>query len=102
MLLREGHRAGLLPEQFWELTLREVLDVIEASTWRQIQRYKAGLFVAWQIETFARTKRLPDLENLLSRLDEHASGEGEDLKEQPIEEQLAVMHMWRSALGAKD
>ena len=62
------------PDEFWDMTLREVALYSEGAAYRMIS-------LAWHTEAFARQKRLQPLDKILK----------EPMKEQTPEEQEKVL-----------
>jgi len=66
-------KAGLSAAEFWELTPLETRSAIRSTLWRikqDIQReHIHALTLAWWNNALARTKRMPNLESLLKKVE---------------------------------
>lgn len=51
--------------EFWSLTPRETLTVMEAAVWSAEKRAAGDLSLAWHTAVLTRTKRIPTLRKLL-------------------------------------
>ena len=69
-MLHEALRAGLMVDEFWSLTPREVEMVMRARWWRQEQvqemESKRMLATAWHTARLMRARRMPSLNRLLN------------------------------------
>lgn len=91
--MAEAHAAGVPPDRFWHLTYREVYAAISgAATLRRRHRQDA-LWAAWHGESFARNKRLPNIANILRKM--------EPSKEMTVTEIRASVHSMALAMGAE-
>ena len=70
---------GLPLDQFWRITPLEFTNVMRGRAWAQEQMQRLAISAAWHVEAFRRTKRLPDLERLLSPSDEIAEQTPDDI-----------------------
>lgn len=52
--------------EFWDLTPRETVMVIDASIWREEIRQKREVALAWRTAMLTRARRLPSLKQLLN------------------------------------
>lgn len=66
-LLTQALRAGVPVLEFWQMTPRETVQVIEAAVWRSELEQRQQLALAWNTAALSRTKRMPSLRSLLSR-----------------------------------
>lgn len=60
---------GITIAQFWNLTFRELQLLNKAWVWNQKQRERQNIIQAWAMAAFTRAKRMPDLGNILRRID---------------------------------
>lgn len=51
---------------FWSMTPRETLEVIEATQWQHEQLWQREATIAWLTARLMRTKKMPTLKNLLT------------------------------------
>ena len=89
----EAAAAGVPPHLFWDYTFRELHGLLTGAQLIARRSHKLALFGAYQAEGLARTKRLPPLEKLLSKLDPLRDMSAKDIR-------AAVLGM-AQALGAK-
>jgi hypothetical protein len=78
-LLVEALRAGIPIGEFWDMTPRETVLVIEAAAWRAEQAQRGRAWLAWHVAALSRATRLPPLSRLF-RLPGAKRLEGEDLE----------------------
>jgi hypothetical protein len=67
-------QAGLMPKAFWEVTPRELSCYLHGRAEAHRDEWRRALWQAWHGEAFQRTKRLPELKQIMAKLD-HARGE---------------------------
>jgi len=65
-LLKQALRCGIRVAEFWEMTPRETYMAIEAAIWRDEQRQKHDVVLAWRTAALMRAKRMPSLKQLLN------------------------------------
>ncbi len=65
----EAAAAGLLPHLFWDYTMRELHALLGGAALRARREHKLVLWGHWQGQNLRRSKRLPDLRQLLRKLD---------------------------------
>lgn len=65
-----AYEAGLKPDEFWSLTLREFSLYIEAYSRRMRQEHEQSMIAAWLTAKLGRAKRIPTLNRLLRFKDE--------------------------------
>lgn len=53
-------------EQFWAMTPRETMMVIEAAGWRMDQEQRGRAWLAWHVAVLSRAKKIPSLNQLLA------------------------------------
>lgn len=58
-------RAGVMPSEFWAMTLRDALTVIEGFVFQAEAEYNRAVSAAWLTAALSRQKRLPRLQSLL-------------------------------------
>lgn len=58
-------RSNISPQEFWGLTPKEIVEVIEANLWGKEQEYKLAGWLAWHIAALERQKKLPKLERII-------------------------------------
>ena len=75
--------AGLKPDEFWGMTLREVALFCEGAVYRSIH-------LAWHIEAFARQKRLPPLDKVIGQRPREQSPDEQERILRSIFEPMAV------------
>jgi hypothetical protein len=51
--------------EFWQITLWELRQVVEADNWRARQEQQRDVALAWRTASLMRAKRLPSLKRLL-------------------------------------
>lgn len=61
--------AGVHPLEFWDLTFREVFNVLQAAARRRREERMLAVFHAWHGAAFDRQKRLPDLTGILRKME---------------------------------
>jgi len=64
-VIEAATRAGIKPERFWTMTLREVAAEVRAAAASDSDRLKLAQLTGWFAEVYARTKKLPDAEKIL-------------------------------------
>ncbi len=62
--------AGIPPHIALDYTPRELYAVFTGRNISQRRQHQLAIFEAWHIESFARHKRLPKLQDLLRKMDE--------------------------------
>lgn len=67
--MAECAAAGVPPHLFWDYTWREINAVMAGAAIRARRDHKLALLNAFQTANWTRAKRLPDLQQLLRRLD---------------------------------
>jgi len=87
----------LKPCEFWELTYAEFVLMINGYQRRNRDHINKLLFLAWHIEAFARQKKLPALDSILTK--ENGT---QQRKEQSPEEMIAVCKMINAVLGGEE
>jgi hypothetical protein len=65
----EAVAAGAPLQFVWDMTYFEIWLLLEAKQRRQTAALQVALFGAWQTESMARHKRLPNLGDLLRKLE---------------------------------
>lgn len=65
----EAAAAGLPPHLFWDYTFRELHALLGGAALRARREHKLTLWGQWQGQNLRRAKRLPDLKQLLRKLD---------------------------------
>ncbi|HKJ73969.1 MAG TPA: hypothetical protein VKA19_07615 [Alphaproteobacteria bacterium] len=66
--MTEAAAAGVLPPQFWHLTLREMSACLRASRLRDRRARELAISQAWHVAAFSRAERLPSLKSVLAEL----------------------------------
>jgi len=66
--MAQAAQAGLTPETFWRLTPRELANYWEGRAYAEKMRWKRALWHAWHAEALQRTKHLPNLQQIMSRM----------------------------------
>ncbi len=51
---------GVLPPQWWALTLNEQRIVYEGIAKKRTDDYELALYLAWHVAAFSRAKKIPD------------------------------------------
>ena len=64
-LLADALKVGLSVDEFWGMTPRETVLVVEAAIWRYDREHQQRAWLAWHIAALGRAKRLPSLRKLL-------------------------------------
>lgn len=67
--MAECSAAGVHPHVFWDYTYREIYAVLAGAGIRARRDHKLTLWGAWQSANLHKAKRLPDLKQLLRKLD---------------------------------
>lgn len=80
------------------MTPREFAAVLEGQQRRELRRFTADVAAEYYGASFARSKKLPNLERLLRRI----SGKTVHAEQQTPEEMLAVIESWNRLLGGED
>jgi hypothetical protein len=65
----EAVAAGMPPHQFWDSTHREIYALLAGAALKARRDHKLTLWGHWQGQNLRRSKRLPDLKQLLRKLD---------------------------------
>ncbi len=60
-------RVGISPTDFWNLTLRETLLLIDGFLWQQQLSTEQRVSSAWLMANWSRAKRMPSLRSILSK-----------------------------------
>lgn len=82
---------GLGREEFWDLTLRELIREFVVSKRLNLNRYDDEMTIAWTTAALMRQEKLPKLDKLLAR--------HQTLQQQPRKEQLMVIQSLSAQLG---
>ncbi len=61
-------KIGITIDEFWSLTLRENLLLIDGFLFRQQLSTEQRVSSAWLMANWSRAKRMPNLKNVLSKL----------------------------------
>ncbi|HKQ02633.1 MAG TPA: hypothetical protein VJ735_20110 [Actinomycetes bacterium] len=82
-------------EVFWDSTLREVVQFMEAAQWRQQHQARMYRYAAYHAAYFQRVKadHFPSLQKVL--------GLSTPARRQSADEQLGVLKEWKAVLEAK-
>ena len=83
----------MTPADFWAVTPRETVAVIEAQAWRNVQQQRLGVTAAWFAALFSRQQRLDPLDRTLERV-LGESGLSEDEKRQRFVEKMEAARAW--------
>lgn len=67
--MAEAAAAGVLPHLFWDYTYREVYAALAGAKLQARRAFKLHLWTAWQGVNLSRSKKLPPLKGLLSKLE---------------------------------
>jgi hypothetical protein len=67
--MAEAVAAGLPISDFWDLTYRELFALFKGRNLEAARAHKLALFNAWHAAAFTRQKRLPNLGDMLRKLD---------------------------------
>lgn len=67
--MAECAAAGVPPHLFWDYTWREIHAVLEGASIRARRDHKLSLLNAFQTANWTKAKRLPDIKQMLRRLD---------------------------------
>ena len=65
-LLKQALRCGITVADFWQMTPRETLMVIDALIERDERRQSQDIRLAWLTAALVRSKKMPPLERLLT------------------------------------
>ena len=87
--------AGFDPARFWTITPREVERELRAAHRRREIEADERLSLAWHVEAFARTKKLPKLQDIIGK----SSRQRHPSRPQSPDEQLANMKAIFLAFG---
>lgn len=63
----EGAKLGLKPYEILDLTLRDFFLFARGRYMAELEVYKRAVFEAWHSAAFNRSKKIPDLQQLLNR-----------------------------------
>ena len=66
--------AGFDPARFWNITPREIDRELRAAHKRREIEADERIALAWHIEAFARTKKLPKLQDIIGKGSRRKSG----------------------------
>ena len=83
-LIEQGAEAGLKPEEVFDSTLRTLAAYFRGSAKTYIDRWRLGMWTAWQTAAMTRAKKMPSLKQALSKLDD-----------QPVKRQSAA-EIWKN------
>jgi len=61
------------PEDFWHSSLREALFVIDGYLYRSQVTFRLGVAGSWMAAAWSRAKRMPNLNQVMMRLDRAAA-----------------------------
>ena len=89
-------REGLSPDQFWTMTPREFGAFMRGRAASDRRTLAILMNAAWHGVGFSRTKRLPNLANLMRRV------LGEKRREQTPEQGVKVAEFLNRLFGGKD
>lgn len=78
---------------FWRITPLQFSNIMRGKQWAREEFERTAISHAWYVEAFRRTKRLPDLERLLSPPDELAQQSADDMMAVLLAAQAAGAHM---------
>ncbi len=78
--MQQALRSGLAVAEFWEMTPRETYMAIEAAGWRENQRLRQRMSMAWLTAALGRQKRMPSLKSLLARSKPARKLSGQELR----------------------
>lgn len=67
--MAEAGAAGIPPTEFWHLTYRELFNALKGEHLRRRRDRQQIVFGAWHGESFARHKRLPNLTDILRKME---------------------------------
>jgi hypothetical protein len=90
-LLIRGRLIGLSREEFWDLTLRELIREFVVHRRRQMERHDDEMSIAWTTAALMRQEKLPKLEKLLIRK--------QQMRQQTPAEQRAAMQTLAASMG---
>lgn len=83
---------------FWKLTPREFAAVLEGQHRRELRQFSADVAAAHIAEQFARSKKLPDLDKVLRKI----NGQPAVTVEKTPDELLKIMRAWIKNTGGED
>ncbi len=78
---------------FWKITPLQFSNIMRGRQWAREEAERSAIAGAWYVEAFRRTKRLPDLETMLSPQDELAQQTPDDMLAVLLAAQAAGAHM---------
>jgi hypothetical protein len=84
---------GLSRDEFWDLTLRELVREFVVHRRRQMDRHDDEMSIAWTTAALMRQDKLPKLEKLLIR--------NQRLRQQTPHEQRAVFNQLAASMGKR-
>lgn len=87
-MLKTAAKAGIRPVDFWEMTPAELIICIEGYVATHTESLKEAITVAYMGAAWQRSKKMPRLESVLSKID--GTTRKKTKKAQTPEEMLAV------------
>jgi hypothetical protein len=88
--LADAAQAGIFPEDFWRMTLREIAIVIEGNVQRIRSEVRRSLIQAHQTAMFSKLAKIPKLDRILKDFDRKKGP-------QPKDELRANLMAWAAA-----
>lgn len=67
--MSEAARYGIKPSEFWQMTPAELILFIEANQSLELDQFKQAITCAWLCAAYQRSKRLPDLDEVMKKLE---------------------------------
>lgn len=67
--MTEAMAAGIKPHRFWHLTYREIYNALAGDAVRRRRDRQAIMFGAWHGAALERSKRIPNLQQLLAKME---------------------------------
>ncbi|TLN02801.1 phage tail assembly chaperone [bacterium] len=85
-------QCGILPANFWDMTPAELIIYAEATNEKEKDRFKQIITGAWLSAAYARAKKIPELNEVMRKLDR---------REMTDEELLEQIKALNAALGGE-
>lgn len=79
--------------EFWDLTPHETYLAIEAALWRDQQRQRQDIVLAWRTAALTRAKKMPSLAQLLAGPAKPLTGQDLERRRREFKEMSATFDM---------
>lgn len=95
--MRQAAVIGIGPEQFWQMTPRWVLSLVDGHEAAKMAAMRFEVTIAWLTAAWPRMKRMPELRRVLNQLGLISAAAP---RQQTPEEMLAAGRQWAAYVGA--